>query len=863
MSIFVRRFLSDPGEVVLLNIESVNIIDLNPPSDIIGVGSGTVCIVGEFENGPFNTPTEVFSAQGFVQAFGSLGYTYGGLQAQNPCARQRKADGALVPEFWNGNGFVQLNAKRFSRLVICRADTSVGSVSVQRLAFLTGAASFRYQLVAGQILQLDVGAGPLSATFSATAATVTAVGGAYPTTFAGGNTLTLGYDAAPNFTVTFLAADQTNAQVVARINQYAGFAFADLNAGQLRLTGLQLGSGAQVRVVSGSAGVLTQLGLTSATTFGTGNVANVAAVTPQEIASVVQGAVANTKVEVDQNGALRISNTVAPGFILVGAATTATALGFLVGAEATDSGQPVLVSGAGTYNLGTTGTITIQLDASLPAVTTTVTAGDSAATTVTNLNNAFTAAGQGAPVVADGAVRFAISGPNPGGTITVVAASAPAVLTELGLVVGATKGLTPPFGLLPAGTQVGVSGGVQFVTMQDIDFELAGVTIAGTLQPKASSYSVKIRHALDDGTGVTTGAGTVTVVATPPAIGAFSVVNPQVVSAALTEAALDAQYATALASTTNITNVGQQINVQFSARQSNAIRAALKNTALNASANGCLGRMALVRTPMNTLESSALSTTAQPGVGATRDQRVVYCYPQASTFVPIIALLGVSGGTGFTATGNVDVGADGFLASVLSLLNPEEDPGQATTFTGGVNGLESGANIQQANGGLGFQMSDYQAFKAAGICALRIDTGVAIFQSGVTSVDPLVSPNLTDINRRRMADFIQDSIAISMKQYGKKLSTVKRRSAITTQIRNFMTGLAGGGPGAADGNPNNQDAQRIAGFSLDPKTANTTTSLGKGLFRLILRCRTLSSLKSIVIQTEIGPTVVTVSELTG
>src|ERR1700682_1283032 len=99
MSIFTRRFLSDPGEQVLLNIESVNILDLQPPSDITGVGSGTVCVVGEFENGPFSLPTEVFSAQGFVQAFGSLGYTYGGLQGQNPCARSRKSDGALVPEF--------------------------------------------------------------------------------------------------------------------------------------------------------------------------------------------------------------------------------------------------------------------------------------------------------------------------------------------------------------------------------------------------------------------------------------------------------------------------------------------------------------------------------------------------------------------------------------------------------------------------------------------------------------------------------------------------------------------------------------------------------------------------------------------
>jgi len=858
-AVFTRRFLTDPGETVLLNIEAVDVIDLAPPSAIIGIGTGTVCCVGEFENGPFNVPTEVFSAGGFSAAFGQLGYQYGSQIGNNPCARSRKADGALVPEYWNGNGFVQLNAKTFARLLIARVDTSVGSVNVQRLAFLTGAASFRYGLAPAQALQLDVGAGPATATFNATAATVTAVGGVYPTTFAGGNTLTLGYDGAPNFTVTFLAADQTNAQVVARINQYAGFAFADLNAGQLRLTGLQLGSGAQVRVVSGSAGVLTQLGLTAATTAGTGNVANIAQVTPQEVALVVQGAIANTKVEVDQNGALRISNTSTSNFILVGAATTATALGFLVGAFATDNGEPVLVSGPGTYNLGSTGQIVLQLDASLPSVSTTVTAGDSLATTVTNLNNAFTAAGQGAPAIADGATRFAITGPNPGGTITVVSASSGAILTELGLAVGPTTVALPPFGVLPAGTLVGVPSGVQFVTMQDVDFEKTSVTVGGVLQAKATSYSVKIRHALDDGTGLGTGAGTITAVTSPPAIGAVSVANPQVVSAALTEGALDAAYAATLNSTLNVNTSAKQINLIYSARQSNAVRAALKQNVLTASANGLFGRMAAVRTPMNTLEAVALSTVAPPGVGATRDQRVVYCYPQARTFVPQIATVGTAGGAGFTADGNVDVGADGFLCSACSQLAPEENPGQLTSFLGGVVGLESGANVQQANGGVGFQMADYIAFKGAGICALRIDGGDAVFQSGVTSVDPVAQPGLTDINRRRMADFLQDSQSEALKEFGKKLSTVKRRNAIKAEIQNFLTDLAGGGPGAKDGVPNNPDLQRIDSFSISTKQQ----SANKKIFRIVEKVRTLASLDAIVLQTEIGPNVVTVSEVTG
>src|ERR1019366_510727 len=404
---------------------------------------------------------------------------------------------------------------------------------VSRLAFLTGAASFRYSLQTGQILQLDAGAGPTSATFIGTAASVTAVGGTYPTTFAGGNTLSLAYDQGANFTVTFQSTDQTIAQVIARINQFAGFAFATNTAGELTFTGLPGGAGGaggQVQVVGGSAGVTTQLGLTAGVTSGAGNVANIANASAAEIALVVQAAIANTKVEQDQNNALRISNTAGP-FLVVGAGTTATALGLLPGTEATATGLPILVSGAGTYTLGTAGTITIQLDNSLPSVTTSVAIADSLANVVTKLNAAFTAAGQGAPVTSDGATRFYVLGTKPGGTVSVVGASASAILTELGLVVGQTKGAVPPLGALPAGTVVQSPGGAPFVMMQSVVFGNGGVTIAGVQQSNnATSWSVKVRHALDDGTGLGVGATAITQIATPPAIGAFSVINAAAIS---------------------------------------------------------------------------------------------------------------------------------------------------------------------------------------------------------------------------------------------------------------------------------------------------------------------------------------------
>jgi hypothetical protein len=187
----------------------------------------------------------------------------------------------------------------------------------------------------------------------------------------------------------------------------------------------------------------------------------------------------------------------------------------------------------------------------------------------------------------------------------------------------------------------------------------------------------------------------------------------------------------------------------------------------------------------------------------------------------------------------VDVGADGFLCAIMSQLPPEENPGQLTPFSGGIVSLESGANVQ------GFTINDYILFKASGICALRwdADDGVAIFQSGVTSVNPAINPGLVRISRRRMADYIQDSLAQAMTSFGKKLSTSARRKAIVGEITNFLAGLL------SVENPANQ---RIGGYTVDPNSGNNAQTLAQGMFRIIINVQTLPSLDSIVLQTTVG-----------
>jgi hypothetical protein len=724
MSMFIRRFLFDPGNEVLLEIESVNVLDLEPPSSIQGIGTGCAMIVGEFENGPFAEPTEVGSATELKSLFGGFGYIYGGVQGNNPCARSRLADGAIVAEKWNGNGAIQLSGKKFKRLLIVRVDTSVGEVTFTRLASLDGATAFDFNLASGEAMTFDDGGGPATATFTGVAATVTGAGSA-PAAMTSGDTLVLGYDGADDFTVTFLSTDATLAAYAARINQYAGYTMSDV-PGELRLTGLQKGTGGQVRVVSASAGVLAKTGLSVANTAGTGNVANIDAVTATELDTIISAANAAVSVEVTALGALRLVNDGTNGDTLEVTALTATALGFPVGE------------------------------------------------------------------VADAATGSA--------------------------------------GIIPAGTRVNKASGPYFVTMQDVTIDA----------DSAGPYTVPVRHATDDGTGLGASAGTVVQVTEPITLGAFSVINQLPVAVAKTEAAIDAAYVTAIESTVDLNSVASEANVFWSARQSNAVRSALRTNVITASAEGCAGRMAAIRPPLNTLKATAKSTSAQPGVGAYRDQRVIYNYPGVATFIPPVAALGLAGGDGFTADGIVDVGSDGFMCSILSQLPPEENPGQETDFLSAVVSLERGANVQ------GMTITDYTQFKAKGIAAPRIAGGKAFFQSGVTSVDPAVNPGLKNIARRRMADFIQDTLSRRLVAFGKKTNKATRRQAIVAEIRSFMNGLMG---------KTNPAQARIAGYTLDPYSANTSDTLAAGIFRVILRIRTLSSLDSIVLDTMAGESV--------
>jgi hypothetical protein len=316
----------------------------------------------------------------------------------------------------------------------------------------------------------------------------------------------------------------------------------------------------------------------------------------------------------------------------------------------------------------------------------------------------------------------------------------------------------------------------------------------------------------------------------------------------LTSGAIDTRYTNALDASLPGGLVTSNVYVIASARQSNAIRTALLANAAAASAVGN-GRRAVTRPPIGTLPASAISSVA-PGVGVTRGDRNFYCYPHARQLLPEIAALDPSE---VISSPRILVGADAWMASLLSILPPENNPGQSTqdVVSGGlllpILELESG--LTTAGQPTAFTATNYEQFQASGVCALYRSPQLSewVFMSGVTSVDPSLYPSLTRISRRDMADFIQDSLAAVNLPYSKKPTTNDRYDSLVAEMDDFLAGLL---------SEDNPAAQRISAYSLDSKSGNTLSLQGSGIRVVLISVQTLDELDDIVLQTNIGPTVV-------
>lgn len=666
---FTRRFSAIPSLAVLLAVSGVVLVDAPPARPVNASPFGKILVVGEFEDGDFNTPTDLLTSQDQATKFGLFGFTYGSLKYQYPCAKKSGGN-----EYWNGNGWLQTTKLPFGGLAFVRVDTSVGSVTLTPRAFLQSTVKAPFALDHGLTFIFNPnGAGNVTITLNAVAAANTGSGGTF-NSFTGGETLVLALDNEASFEVVFQASDTSLAAIISRINTTYGQTIASNASSQLKITSLTKGTGSKVIVTAGAAA--TTLGLTAGTSSGTStsNIANVAQTTFAEMKALVEAASASVAFTTSSDGYPRISSkTGGSGTIAIGSGTANAALGFTASSSAT---------------------------AALAAAVT-----------------------------------------------------------------------------IPAGTRCSDGGAdaSRVVTMQ------TKTAAAGS----TASINIKVRPAVDDGTYAGLGsADMIDTLEDKPGDVEWSITNNEALGDALTASELDSLYLTAIDATLGIaSDTTKKASGILSARQSNAIRARLRQNAIDASAKGHQGRRAFLCPPNGTSASTAIGSAA-PGVGAYRAEEVAY----AAGGVTCILQELIDGG--HASDGVCTRHPEVLLAARWSSLTPGYNPGQlpeeaALRYSPAIfTGLESAAAA--------WDLTTYKAFKAAGVCGAFFDSQNGVtFEQGITAVDPSADPARVDISRKTLADFIGDSCAAFLLPQSKRQATVNRREQQRAAIEGFIEGLVG------------------------------------------------------------------------
>lgn len=214
------------------------------------------------------------------------------------------------------------------------------------------------------------------------------------------------------------------------------------------------------------------------------------------------------------------------------------------------------------------------------------------------------------------------------------------------------------------------------------------------------------------------------------------------------------------------------------------------------------------------------------------DGRIIYAFPYVFT-----TIAGIS----------TEVNPCSFYASLLSQIAPNIDPAFAanTQYLSGIDSIS-----------LSLQRSDYITLSAAGISAFEVDSDIGIkIKSGV--VTQISDSSKIMIFRRRMADYIIQSLAKFLKNFQNGVNSSLNRGNVGGAITSFNRLLE-----AEALVPKDSEVQSGKASLIDTSSLNTDDSIAAGYFKVLYKRRIYSSMRFIVLQTEIGESVV-VTESTG
>ncbi len=213
-------------------------------------------------------------------------------------------------------------------------------------------------------------------------------------------------------------------------------------------------------------------------------------------------------------------------------------------------------------------------------------------------------------------------------------------------------------------------------------------------------------------------------------------------------------------------------------------------------------------------------TTIATDAASFRSGRIIYCHNAPSTLDP---------DTGTT----IQTAPNSWMASILSQTDVDIHPGEEATkrFTVGMTELDSEALTRE----------NYITLREGGVASLERDAeGGFVFVSGVTTN---INPGLTEITRRRSADFIQLSLAGRLRFFVKKKNTIENRGLIGSESIAFLRTL--------------QNQRRVVEqFEVDQTSQNSATTRSQGLEFVLVRVKLIGHILFLVLKTEIGTGVV-------
>lgn len=295
---------------------------------IQGIPTAVLGIVGVAERGPVGTATVVNSFAEYVKIFG--GYTANGYMPN-----------AMEGFFAEGGQEAHVvRTVHYSDITTAASKTSAAATLALATAAIsttagtvTSAIAGPYALASGQHLDVKIdGAGATVVTFTAVAAVRESGAGTFA--LANGNTLTFQLDGGAVQTATFLTGNfvaigaATAAEVAAVINaMIVGGRATVTNTSHVSITSDRLGTSSGVNVTGGAANAV--LGYTTGNVAGSGNVANVLAVTAAEVVAAILAAVSG-ETPIVSGGAVKITSSTLGGSssVQVTSASTAVAIGF-------------------------------------------------------------------------------------------------------------------------------------------------------------------------------------------------------------------------------------------------------------------------------------------------------------------------------------------------------------------------------------------------------------------------------------------------------------------------------------------------------------------------------------------------------